>query len=167
MRLTRYSDYALRVLIYLSSRPERLCSIAEIARAYGISHNHLMKVVLELGRAGFVSTVRGRSGGIRLARPASEIIVGHVVRSTEDGFDLADCRNCGLAPACGMTSVLNEAVEAFLAVLDRYSFADLPKQEIDVLALFPIVSAPRAAAIAAVSGQPLGEVEAAAQCRRR
>ena len=167
MRLTRYSDYALRVLIYLSSRPERLCSIAEISRAYDISNNHLMKVVQELGRAGYVTTLRGRSGGIRLARPASEIIVGHVIRTTEEGFDLADCRNCGLAPACGMTSVLGEAVEAFLAVLDRYSFADLPKREIDVLALFPLASPTRVAAIAAVAGQDPDEVEATARCGRR
>jgi Rrf2 family nitric oxide-sensitive transcriptional repressor len=164
MRLTRYSDYALRVLIYLSSRPEKLCSIAEISRAYGISNNHLMKVVQELGRAGYVSTLRGRSGGIRLALPASEIKVGDVLRSTEGRFDLADCGQCGLAPACGMTSVLNEAVEAFLAVLDRYSFADLPKREIDVLALFPLVSPPEAAAIAAVSGEDPGKVEAAIRC---
>ena len=166
MRLTRYSDYALRVLIYLSSRPDGLCSIAEIARAYGISNNHLMKVVQELGRSGFVATVRGRSGGIRLARPASEIIVGDVIRSTEKGFALADCGKCGLAPACGMTSVLNEAVEAFLAVLDRYSFADLPKRNIDVLALFPLASPAKAAAIAAVAGQDPGEVEATVRCGR-
>ncbi|ORE90731.1 Rrf2 family transcriptional regulator [Aurantimonas sp. 22II-16-19i] len=142
MRLTRYTDYSLRVLIYLSARSEGLCSIAEIAEAYGISHNHLTKVVHELGKAGYVTTVRGRAGGIRLGRPADEIRIGEIVRATEDGFDLADCRNCVIAPACGMTGVLNEAVAAFLSVLDRYTFADLPKREIDILSLFPLADAP-------------------------
>ncbi|MEX6505320.1 Rrf2 family transcriptional regulator [Jiella sp. M17.18] len=149
MRLTRYTDYALRVLIYLSARPERLCSIAEIAEAYGISHNHLTKVVHELGRAGYVTTLRGRAGGIRLAKPADAIRLGEIVRATEDGFDLADCRNCVIAPACGMTSVLGEAVAAFLSVLDRYTFADLPKREIDILSLFPLAEAPAKAGRAA------------------
>ncbi|NDW07155.1 Rrf2 family transcriptional regulator [Jiella pacifica] len=145
MRLTRYTDYSLRVLIYLSARPDRLCSIAEIAEAYGISHNHLTKVVHELGKAGYVTTLRGRAGGIRLAKPASSIRIGEIVRATEDGFDLADCRNCVIAPACGMTGVLGEAVGAFLSVLDRYTFADLPKREIDILSLFPLAEAPATA----------------------
>ncbi|NDW07683.1 Rrf2 family transcriptional regulator [Jiella pacifica] len=146
MRLTRYTDYALRVLIYLSARPGRLCSIAEIAEAYGISHNHLTKVVHELGKAGYLTTLRGRAGGIRLAKPSDEIRIGEIVRATEDGFDLADCRNCVIAPACGMTSVLGEAVAAFLSVLDNYTFADLPKREIDILSLFPMAEAPTIAA---------------------
>lgn len=125
MRLTRYTDYALRVLLYLAARPERLCSIAEMSSAYAISQNHLMKVVSDLARAGDVASVRGRGGGVRLARPAAEINVGAVVRRTEEGFDLVDCASCVIAPACGLRCALGEAVAAFLAVLDRHSLADL------------------------------------------
>ncbi|BDG71486.1 RrF2 family transcriptional regulator [Roseomonas fluvialis] len=125
MRLTRYTDYAMRTLLHLGTRPDEVCSIAEIARAYGISQNHLMKVVNELGRAGFVTSLRGRSGGIRLARAPAEISVGAVVRHMEGDFDLADCPTCVIAPACGLISVLDEALRAFLAVLDRASLADL------------------------------------------
>jgi Rrf2 family nitric oxide-sensitive transcriptional repressor len=125
MRLTRYTDYAMRVLLYLGRRPEEFSSIADIARAYGISQNHLMKVVSDLVGAGYLESLRGRYGGIRLARPASEINVGALIRHTENDFDLVGCGSCLIAPACGLTSMLNEAVEAFLAVLDRYSLADV------------------------------------------
>lgn len=125
MRLTRYSDYAMRVLLYLGRRPNELSSIADIARAYGISQNHLMKVVSDLVSAGYLESVRGRNGGIRLARPASKINVGALLRHTEDDFDLVGCGSCIIAPACGLTSMLEEAVEAFLAVLDGYSLADV------------------------------------------
>ena len=135
MKLTRYSDYALRVLTYLASH-DRLASIREIATRYRISENHLMKVVHDLGRAGFIATTRGRGGGIRLARPASEIVIGQVVRHTEDSFDLVDCGHCLIAPACGATAVLAEATQAFLAVLDRYTLADVAHQRSRLVALF-------------------------------
>jgi Rrf2 family nitric oxide-sensitive transcriptional repressor len=125
MRLTRYSDYALRVLIYLATRPEELCAISDISRAYDISQNHLMKVVSDLAGAGYVTSLRGRNGGIRLARPARDINVGDVVRHTEEGFDLVDCASCVIAPACGLTGVLGEALSAFMTVLDGYTLADL------------------------------------------
>lgn len=125
MRLTRYTDYALRVLIHLALHDERVCSIGEISRTYDISRNHLMKVVNALARDGFVATVRGRSGGARLARPAALIGVGEVVRRTEQGFELADCSGCALSPACGLTGVLAEGVRAMLAVFDTYTIADL------------------------------------------
>lgn len=125
MRLTLYTDYSLRVLIHLALHDDRLCSIGEIARTYDISHNHLMKVVNALSRDNFVETVRGRFGGMRLARPAREISVGSVVRRTEDGFQLADCSDCALSPACGLTGVLAEGVAAMLKVFDAYSIADL------------------------------------------
>ena len=125
MRLTRYTDYAMRVLLYLGSRPDRLCSISEIATAYGISQNHLMKVVSDLVSAGYLESVRGRSGGIRLALPAKDINVGELIRYTEDDFDLVECGKCIIAPACGLTSVLDEALVAFLAVLGRYTLADV------------------------------------------
>jgi Rrf2 family nitric oxide-sensitive transcriptional repressor len=124
MRLTRYTDYAMRVLLYVGARPDRLCSISEISRAYGISQNHLMKVVHDLGKAGY------------LARPAEEISVGAVVRHTEDGFDLVDCGSCIIAPACGLTGALGEALAAFLAVLDRYTLADLLTKRSDMVSLF-------------------------------
>jgi len=136
MRLTRYTDYAMRVLLYLGARPDELSSIGEIARAYGISQNHLMKVVNDLARAGYVATVRGRSGGIRLARAAGDINVGEVVRHTEEGFELVDCGSCVIAPACGLTGVLGEALAAFMAVLDRYSLADLLERRVDLTRLF-------------------------------
>ena len=125
MRFTRYTDYSLRVLIHLALHEERLCSIGEISRSYDVSHNHLMKVVSALHHGGFVETVRGRAGGMRLARPASEISVGDVVRHTEEGFELADCSGCSLAPACGLTGVLAKGTLAMLAVFDSYSIADL------------------------------------------
>jgi len=136
MRLTRYSDYAMRVLLYLGTRPERLCSIAEIARAYGISQNHLMKVVHGLVKAGYVASARGRFGGIRLGRAASEINVGAVIRYTEDGFDLVDCGSCVIAPACGMTAALKEALAAFMQVLDGHTLETLLDRRANLAAIF-------------------------------
>jgi Rrf2 family nitric oxide-sensitive transcriptional repressor len=111
--------------MHLAARPGRLASIGEIARTYRISHNHLMKVVQDLRTEGFLDAVRGRSGGIRLARPASQISVGEVVRHTEGTFDLVDCGSCVIAPACALTAALHEARKAFMAVLDAYSLEDL------------------------------------------
>lgn len=125
MRLTRYSDYALRVLLYLAARGDRLCAISEIAAAYSISQNHLMKVLHDLGRAGYVASARGRAGGYRLARPAGEIRIGELLRHTEDDCDLVDCAGCALSGGCGVAPVLDEAMAAFFAVLDRYTLADL------------------------------------------
>jgi Rrf2 family nitric oxide-sensitive transcriptional repressor len=125
MKLTLFTDYSIRVLLYLGARPERLCSIGEVAQAYRISQNHLMKAANQLARQGYVESVRGRTGGIRLGREPAAINLGALVRDTEEGFDLADCTGCVVAPACGVTGVLNEAVRAFLAVLDRYTLADM------------------------------------------
>lgn len=125
MRLTLHTDYALRVMIFLTQHPDRLCSISEIARAYGISQNHLMKVAHALVKAEFVASVRGRNGGLRLARPAQDISVGVVVRQMEDGFDLVDCSVCVVARGCGLRGLLGKATGAFLAVLDSCSLADL------------------------------------------
>lgn len=136
MRLTRYTDYALRVLLYVAAKPDALCSIGEIARAYGISQNHLMKVVNDLANAGYVATVRGRSGGVRLGRPAAEINIGEVVRHTEDGFEVVDCATCVIAPVCGLSRALDEAVRAFLAVLDSYTLGDLMARRADLSAIF-------------------------------
>lgn len=136
MRLTRYTDYAMRVLLYLGAREDRLCSIAEIAQAYDISQNHLMKVVSDLVNAGYLVSVRGRFGGVRLARPPAEINVGAVVRHTEDGFDLVDCGNCIIAPACGLTGALHQALAAFMKVLDGYTLETLLARRVDLARLF-------------------------------
>ena len=132
MKLTLFTDYSTRVLLYLAARPDRRCSIAEVARAYRISQNHLMKVVNELARSGYIDSARGRGGGIRLGKQPEEINIGALVRHTEEGFDLVDCANCVIAPACGMTGALKEAIAAFLAVLDSYSLADFMEQHQDL-----------------------------------
>ena len=136
MRLTRYTDYAMRVLLYLAARQDRLCSIAEIAGAYGVSQNHLMKVVSDLAGAGYLVSVRGRAGGIRLARAPAEINIGAVVRHTEDGFDLVDCGSCIIAPACGLTGALAQALGAFMKVLDGYTLENLLNKRLDMAGLF-------------------------------
>ena len=130
MRLTLHTDYALRLLMLLAIEPNGLHTIEEVARRYRISRNHLMKVVQTLAQAGLVDSLRGRGGGLRLGRPAAAINLGTVVRATEDGFALVECfdraRNtCIVAPACGLRGPLEEALQAFLATLDRYSLADL------------------------------------------
>lgn len=140
MRLSRHTDYALRVLIHLAAHHGRLSSIAEIARAYAISENHLMKVVHMLGRAGFIRTVRGRGGGIALAKAPEEIGIGDVVRHGEPDRKLADCDACLIAPACGLTTIFGEAMGAFLAVLDRYSLADITRKRLDLARLLGLDS---------------------------
>jgi Rrf2 family nitric oxide-sensitive transcriptional repressor len=129
MRLTRYTDYSLRVLIYLGLQPDRLSSIHEIADAYDISESHLMKVVQALGHLGYVTTFRGRGGGIELAKPPEQKRIGEVVRCTEDDLALVECfvesSGCRIEGPCRLRHVLREAIEAFLSVLDRYTLADL------------------------------------------
>ena len=130
MQLTLYSDYSLRVLIYLALDPERLVTIEEIARSYDISKAHLTKVVHQLGLRGYVETLRGRGGGLRLARRPEEIGVGQVVRAMEENMALVECfdpasSRCAIEPACGLRPVLQEALAAFRTVLDRYTLADL------------------------------------------
>ena len=130
MHLTLHTDYALRILMLLALEPDGVHTIEEVARRYGISRNHLMKVTQTLTQAGFVDGQRGRGGGLRLARAAATVNLGAVVRATEDGFTLVECfapasNTCVLAPACGLAGPLAEALAAFLAVLDGYSLADL------------------------------------------
>ena len=137
MQLTRYTDYAIRVLLHVGARDEgSLSSIAEIAAVYDISKSHLMKVVQDLGQAGFLTTVRGRNGGLKLGRAAEEITIGQIVRHTEQGFDLVDCSACIISPACGLPNILNEATRAFLAVLDRYTLSDVLSRRADLRGLF-------------------------------
>lgn len=130
MKLTRFTDYSLRVLIYVAARPEHRATIAEIAKAFDVKENHLTKVVHFLGKEGWLATVRGKGGGLGLAKPPETIGVGAVVRCTE-GADLpAECfdrdtNSCPIARACRLRGVLREATAAFHAVLDRYTLADL------------------------------------------
>jgi Rrf2 family nitric oxide-sensitive transcriptional repressor len=133
VHLTLHADYSLRVLLYLAAHPERLVSTQEVSEAYGISKNHLVRVVQTLGRHGFIEVRPGRAGGILLARAPSEISLGEVFRVTEPDFELVECFNrdtntCPIAPACGLKGVLYEAREAFLAVLAGYTVADVMKR---------------------------------------
>lgn len=129
MHITRYTDYALRVLIYLGLKGEELATIQEIADRYGISKNHLMKVVHDLQQRGYVATLRGKGGGLRLARPAEEIGIGALVRDTEQDLEIVECfgadNDCIITPACRLKHILGDALNAFLAVLDGYTLADL------------------------------------------
>ena len=131
MRLTMYTDFSLRVLIYLGTKePDKLTTIQEISEAYNISKNHLTKVTFELGKAGFIQTVRGRGGGIRLADLPQNINVGTVVRRMEDDFNLVECfdsatNRCPISPICGLRGVLGKALHAYLTVLDEYTLEDL------------------------------------------
>lgn len=142
MRLTQLSDYSLRVLMYLGAKPDRLATIQEIAGAYGISDNHLMKVVHRLAQHGFVETVRGRGGGLRLKGQAGDIRLGAVVRAVEEDFRLVECfgsdDTCRITDVCRLKRVLNGALNAFMASLDEWTLADLvhkPKALVDVLAI--------------------------------
>ncbi|MER2030511.1 MAG: Rrf2 family transcriptional regulator [Solibacillus sp.] len=131
MRLTVYTDYSLRTLMYLGVRGrENLVTIQEIADAYQISKNHLMKVTHDLGKHGYIETIRGRGGGIRLAVEPEQINIGEVVRKTEDDFHLVECFNpegnlCKISPECRLKFALQEALKAYLAVLDTYTLADV------------------------------------------
>ncbi len=129
MRLTHMTDYALRLLMYLAQQPDRLCTIAEVAGAHGLSEAHLMKITHQLGLAGWISTVRGKGGGMRLAAPPAQINLGAVVRSMESDFQLVECfgreDHCTLSGQCRLTGILQGALHGFMQHLDRYTLADL------------------------------------------
>lgn len=129
MRLTTHTDYALRVLIYLALRTDQLATISEVACSYRISKTHLMKVVHQLGLSGYVGTVRGRGGGIRLKKRPAEILIGDVVRCTEPDLGLVECfrtpHSCAIESSCALSRILSQALNAFLDVLDQHTLADL------------------------------------------
>jgi Rrf2 family nitric oxide-sensitive transcriptional repressor len=163
MRLTDYTDYSLRVMLYLALRRDGLSTIQEISDAYGISNNHLMKVVQRLGELGWVETIRGRNGGLRLASNSPALSVGAVVRQTENDFALVGCfpdeqgerRQCVIEPQCRLKHALAAARDAFLAELDRHTIGELaqPAAELTgLLGLVPINFVPDAAAAAATGG---------------
>ncbi|MFZ2854904.1 MAG: Rrf2 family transcriptional regulator [Rhodocyclaceae bacterium] len=134
MHITQHTDYALRVLIYLGTNEDRLVTILEISDRFAVSRSHLMKVVNQLIRSGFVEGVRGKGGGLRLARAPAEIGVGDVVRRMERGMEIVECFgsgcSCILDPSCKLKAALGNALDAFLKVLDAISLADLlGKQE--------------------------------------
>ena len=133
MRITSYTDYSLRVLIYLAVSNEERCTIREIARAYDISHNHLMKVVHQLRQHGYIDTVRGKQGGMTLSRAPELINVGEVVRDMEPDTALVECFDpdgqCVITPHCHLKSVLYSALQAFQSVLNRYTLADIANSD--------------------------------------
>lgn len=134
MRLTASTDYALRLLMHLARRPERLCTIAEVAQAHELSETHLMKITHQLGQAGWISTQRGKGGGISLALPPEQINIGAFVRSMEPDFQLVEClgpretSSCKLTGACRLTHVFIQARQAFMQVLDAQTLADVVAQ---------------------------------------
>lgn len=139
MRLTIFTDYALRVLIYLGAHREekRLATIGDIAAAYRISENHLMKVVHQLGKLGYVETTRGKGGGMKLARAPADINLGEVVRATEDDLAIVECfqngtPGCTIVPECTLQGILAQSLRAFVDVLDAHTLADLlgPKEKL-------------------------------------
>ena len=129
MQLTKFSDYAMRVLMYAHAARGRRVTIDEMAAAYRISRAHLMKVVNSLTRAGYLTAVRGRSGGLLLAQPAEDICLGEVVRATEPDFAIVECfstgNQCVITGCCRLPRVLDQAVTAFLAVLDQHTLASV------------------------------------------
>jgi len=150
MRLSIHTDYALRMLICLGAQPGEIVNVAEIADAFGISRHHLIRVAQRLRDAGYVETMRGNGGGVRLAQAPSAINIGAVVRCTENDFSLVACfapdGQCQIMPACALRSVLADAMEAFLAVLDRYRLEDLVGARDTLLALLGMGNVSPAAA---------------------
>jgi Rrf2 family transcriptional regulator, nitric oxide-sensitive transcriptional repressor len=160
MRLTTFSDYSLRVLMYLGVHSERLATIGDIAEAYDISENHVMKVVHHLAQQGYIETTRGKGGGMRLARRPEKINIGEVVLGTEENLKLVECfdkstSNCHIAPACMLKGILSRAMDEFFAVLDRHTLADL------------LVSRPKLATILVLSTAGLRRGQAQPKRTRR
>jgi Rrf2 family transcriptional regulator, nitric oxide-sensitive transcriptional repressor len=150
MRVTLQTDYSLRVLMYAATKGERLSRIDEIAKSFGISKNHLMKVVYELGKSGYLETIRGRNGGIRLMRKPSQINIGTVVRETEKDLSMLGCLAgvegfCCVEQICVLRRAFRDASQAFIAVLDRYTVEDLIKPKATLAKLLQIDTKPRAA----------------------
>ncbi|MGH1539037.1 MAG: Rrf2 family transcriptional regulator [Arenicella sp.] len=131
MRLTKHTDYSLRVLMYLALKPDESHTIPELSEKFKLSKNHLMKVVNHLSRNGFVNAQRGRGGGLRLAKPVESIRVGAVVQAMEQNLEVIDCNangGCVLLPSCKLKGALNDAMRSFIHTLDNYTLADLVAQ---------------------------------------
>lgn len=146
MQLTLYTDYSLRVLVYLGLKGEQLSTISEIAGHYGISRNHLVKVVHNLANHGFIRTSRGKGGGMRLARRPEAINIGDVVRHTEGSFNLVECfdiagSGCPITPICKLKGALHRATKSFMEVLDSYTLADVLENSDELSDLLQVVDA--------------------------
>jgi Rrf2 family nitric oxide-sensitive transcriptional repressor len=149
MRLTLWTDYAFRTLIYVGIKGDELSTIADIADSFGISKSHLMKIVNGLEQRGYLETVRGRNGGIRLKRMPAQVGVGAVVRDTEEDLAVIGCLGesnfCSIERCCVLKSVLREATQAFLRVLDEYTLADLIRPRSRLVQALGLKAAPGAA----------------------
>jgi Rrf2 family nitric oxide-sensitive transcriptional repressor len=147
MKLTSFTDYSLRVLIYLAAEPGRRATIAEISKVFSVSENHLTKVVHFLGKQGWITTIRGKGGGISLALPAEAICVGKVLRGTEGNNGPAEClgeaeSTCAIVSICQLKGALAEALHAFYAVLDRYTLADITRNKAALASILHFHKAP-------------------------
>lgn len=147
MRLTKHSDYALRILLYVASHPDRLVTSEEVGGAYGISSNHLVKIVGDLGKLGYLEVKRGRQGGVRLAKAPESIGIGEIIRRMEPDLDLVECFNpatntCPIIKVCGLTRALAQARAEFLKALDAYTLADVagPKQQAKYRQLLRVIA---------------------------
>ncbi|MET3601648.1 iron-responsive transcriptional regulator RirA [Martelella mangrovi] len=144
MRLTKQTNYAVRMLMYCAANDGKLSRVPEIAKAYGVSELFLFKIIQPLHKAGIMETVRGRNGGVRLGRPASEITLFDVVCVTEENFSMAECfddsneTDCPLVDSCGFNGALRKALNAFFAVLADYTIADLVRRRGDIFKLLSI-----------------------------
>lgn len=146
MRLTSFTTYALRTLMVAAMRGDRLTRCQEVADAFGISHTHCLKCVHQLGVWGYLENVRGRSGGFRLAVPADRIVIGEVVRRTEDSLELVECFNaatntCPLMEACRLSRTFKRALAAFLAVLDEVTIADVVANRAELMPMLELETA--------------------------
>ena len=156
MRLTDYTDYTLRVLMYCAANPDRLVTIAELAEHHGLSKNHLMKIVNDLARDGVIETTRGRGGGMRLLKPATQIVVGEIVRRTETDFRIVECFDegsnaCLLSPTCRLKRAFDSAMQAYFNELDGVTLADIadPAPPVPPASRLAPVRAPAAASMRA------------------
>ncbi len=138
MQLKRYTDYSLRVLIYLAVKQGEIVTVNEIARSYNISRHHIAKVVYQLSLGGFIHTVLGKNGGATLKKPPSQINIGDLIRHTEVNLSAFDCNNltqdCAISEICQLTQILDQATQQFLKVLDQYTLADIVDQNQNALA---------------------------------
>lgn len=140
MRLTNFTDYSLRILIYLASFEKELCTAREISQRFNISWHHTTKVVHTLAKNRYIISKKGKGGGISLAKSSNEIIIGKVIRDVEGGFDIVECfskksNSCIISPACELKNILLKARHAFLEELDKYTLADIVKNKVSLIAL--------------------------------
>lgn len=143
MRITSFTDYGLRTLMYLASLPpQELSSVEQVAKVYGVSQNHMVKVVGQLKKLGYIETLRGKNGGIRLEKEPNDINIGQVIEKMEQHLDGVDCftSNCQLVPCCELKTALSIAMKAFLDAMATYTLADLMRNKQELIPLMAIYS---------------------------